>query len=201
MLKWDRNKIWKAGDGRQLRIGNMTDEHLINVLNWLEDPVYSGRPNNQQRTEEYFHLRCEAMSRGLRWRHFAGCKLHDGDLHLEETLSFEPVGGTVTGRFFTTPAPRQEMMPGKYFVKEITGNTRFIREGYQLQGYFRRVIPIGVLHHMVMNYFLVRSGSSPIGSGLYTFSDGTLRALITQERSGETFFIAANDVVNVLKTK
>lgn len=94
------DEVWKAGDGREIRIKDLTDEHLINILNWIEQFPRGGIPNSEQATEKYFYLRLEAMSRGLRWREYAGQKLREGDLKwaFERRIS-EFVGKDVAVKF------------------------------------------------------------------------------------------------------
>ena len=33
----DRDQIWRSADGRRIRVGDMEDSHLINVINWIID--------------------------------------------------------------------------------------------------------------------------------------------------------------------
>jgi hypothetical protein len=70
----NRDFVWKASAGRSIPMHRMTHEHLVNTLNYLEsDPPPCRRVEDEQyRGDAYFHLRCEAMLRGLRWRNFAG---------------------------------------------------------------------------------------------------------------------------------
>lgn len=76
---------WKASHGRYLRPVDMTDEHLINTLNWIErgSPL-PGVPNSEQAGQGHHYLRLEAMRRGIRWRFYANQTLNDGDLAVRE---------------------------------------------------------------------------------------------------------------------
>lgn len=77
-------RIWRTTDHRAIPIKDLTDEHLINILNWLErTPPPARVPNREQRTDDYFWLRQEAMKRGLRWRNYSDqLPLRDGDSKL-----------------------------------------------------------------------------------------------------------------------
>jgi len=79
MTSAGREEVWRAGGGREIRIRDLSDEHLINILNWIETTRGERVPNSDQK-EKYFWLRLEAMRRGLRWREYANMKLREGDL-------------------------------------------------------------------------------------------------------------------------
>jgi hypothetical protein len=85
-VEWSDSHVWTTTDGRTIRYSLLTDEHLVNILNWIEASPHhmagfnyaAGKVANY--VDAYFHLRRLAMERGLRWRSYTGKPLRDGDL-------------------------------------------------------------------------------------------------------------------------
>jgi len=120
-----RYRIWRASGGREIRVCDLTSEHLINALNWIEK-VRSGSdriPNNDQRTEDYFWLRTEAMRRGLRWRVYSQVALHDGDLRLDNELGGD-LALSLTGRCPEDCTPPLHDFPKEPAWKRFTKSSR-----------------------------------------------------------------------------
>lgn len=68
---------WRTGDGREIPIRDLTDEHLINVLNWIRTTTRNLQPDQ---AVAFAHLHHEARRRGLKWHLYADHKLRDGEL-------------------------------------------------------------------------------------------------------------------------
>jgi hypothetical protein len=102
--------VWKASGGREIPVSRMTDEHLINAINWCEKDRQSHYqvPNREQRSDGYFWLRQEAMKRGLRWRNYSDqLPLRDGDLtirqrHLSGDEEITPLSWLIGKRVYLT---------------------------------------------------------------------------------------------------
>lgn len=82
--------MWRSGDGSLTHHRDLTNEHLINILNYIETRTYGHDWElERKRASQYDVLRCEAMRRGLKWRKFADKTLDDGELRFVGELQFK----------------------------------------------------------------------------------------------------------------
>lgn len=205
--------VWKTSDGRMIPHQDLTNEHLCNILNWIESSPGYSVPNFDQRTDEYFWLRKEAMKRGIRWRKFADNKLQDGDLEYRDGMwwvksrerteksngPFDHLIGQkvmvkVRQDDFGSRSLRVEgmlesisvmpMEPGEGKSKTTMARDLKAGDSFQRARFFR--IPV----HGRLDRYVV---CDPVGE-TYRALDRLLaepRVLVTNTRTGKTFFIAA----------
>lgn len=176
-MNWHQKEVeyrWNASGGRWLRPRDMTDEHLINTLNWIErgTPDSNTAPNSEQATQGYRHLRLEAIRRGIRWRGFASQKpLEDGDV----------------GRRPIIPNVQPPTDDGKIALGQIKIGQRFKSNGYL----YYKVNPMGVLATG-----LERQGYQKMMDPNYiTHTDAVLRCCVMSTRTGSVYLKPSNERV------
>lgn len=177
-MNWRQKEVeyrWHASGNRWLRPRDMTDEHLINTLNWVERnfPDSDTAPNNEQATQGYRHLRLEAIRRGIRWRGFASQKpLEDGDINLRF-------------RSDSQPQPRDD---GKIALGQIKIGQQFKSCGHL----YYKINPIGVLATG-----LERQGYCKMADPTHIShdTDGILRCCVMNTRTGAAYLKASYERV------
>jgi len=212
---------WKASGGREIPICDLTDEHLINILNWLER-VRSGVhqvPNTDQRTEDYFWLRTEAMKRGIRWRNYSDqLPLWDGDLRAgvrewRSSGSKTPWGdeGMMSGRpsrfKSRNDPPQRYQFPTYEEIARGLGGVRFpqdrrhdaiplrdLKSGEKFKVPNRDTIYLKAEPFGVTYMALSVQGYRWNGS-YFACDDGVARCFVTNLRTGKTYLENADLVV------
>lgn len=158
--------VWVTGDRRHIPVDQMTDEHLVNALNWVENPPRG--PNDEQMHDGYFYLRAEAMKRGLRWRRFRGQALHDGDFH-------RGCGPQPTPNIDGSPILGHVKFGTRF--RTLTATNRLSDLMYM------KLSPYGaVLHALADRGYVVVDGS-------IMGRDGVGRSLVTNLTNGSTFMM------------
>ena len=199
--------VWKASRGREIPVHLMTDEHLINAINWLER-LYSRDcvkvPNPEQRSDGYFWLRQEAMKRGLRWRNYTSYPpLRDGDLvtnavpphvHVGERMAeherkrqyqfptFEDIARGLGG-VEPPQARRHDAIP----LRDLKSGEKFKVPG-RSQIYLKTE-PYGVTESALYSKGYCWDGS------YFVCDDGADRCFVANLRSGKTYLEDAHRVV------
>lgn len=210
--------VWQSNQARQTRVVDMTNEHLVNTINWLERHMDApwDFPTEEQRTVGYFHLRTEAMRRGLRWRRFSHVALWDGELSQFPPKRNRVLQAIREGRFF---GRRGEQDIDKTFFRHQRGHTipmggpgahagvgsnpvkptllmvklggRFLHDHTE----FMRVKPTGIIRNGLMGqgYSYHTDGYLIRGP-----DDGIIRCLVVRMSDGLTFVLPGSTVVERL---
>lgn len=155
---------WKASHGRYLRPQDMTDEHLINCLNWIErGSPWPGIPNDEQIGAGHHYLRLEAIRRGIRWRSYVNMSLNDGDISKRASQGI------------AVPTPLQETVA----LGQICVGRPFVWNGET----FLKVSPMGD----VLDSILTRYGSPDLKHFGRPGLSEALYSLVVKIRTGSCY--------------
>lgn len=202
-----RELVWVTGDDRRIKVKDLEDYHLCNILNWIEGNGTSKRPPNLwQRTTAYVAMYEEACHRKLDWRHSIDPYWND-DSPSEaavEALESIPIAWNLHDperrrRYSDCPASRSRRFTDRAHMtlRDVDPGLWFTFFDPKVRtGKYMKVKPYGVTLDALMRQYRYSWGAT---QGVFEDHQGVLRCAIVST-GGSMFLEDATRAVDLCRT-
>lgn len=171
--------VWQASGGRQIPIKQLTDEHLVNILNWLEK--HSREPYGRSMLSDFKALAWEARSRDLDWNYWrTSPPLYDGDIlayRQARAREEDPVFGS---RIVTL----KDLKPGEKF--HVVRVPPWVDYGLDV---FIKSLPVGDIDRCIQQHHSRRGEGRDGGYAISIPHSDVVRYAVVNLRTGRLYWM------------